>query len=245
MKGLGRRLTVLAMLGVLAVAMVGAAHTLWFEELQMNVAAATGTLDGKIICGVVGDNDDLDSQNPLQSPGYSDPNPANVVVNDIGEITFSGPVSPPSDPNHGWVITVANAYPGYAVECKIVLENVGTVPWHIETETVEIFKNNVLQDFVHDFQCDLTVCSQGDISPGASGATNDPLWVVLGDVRGCQIHPGDPLSARSTSLHLGVNQSANPNAVYQVRLKFQINQWNESGWRDCGKQWGPISLQPQ
>ena len=59
MKGLGRKVSFLAVAAVTATALLGASYTLWYENLNLNATVATGTLDGKINCAVAGDNDEL------------------------------------------------------------------------------------------------------------------------------------------------------------------------------------------
>lgn len=235
MKGLGKKVSFLAVVSVLATALLGSAYTLWYEDLVVRAEITTGELDGKIICGIAGDNDD-----PLANiPGYPYPG------KDIGEIVFKDnvdPDGPDDDSNHEYLIEIENAYPGYAIDCEVELFNIGTVPWHIELATVEVYKNGELVDLIKDFSCVGQSCTAGQIDspPDANGNVwtdpdDDPIFVVFGSqLLGCQIHP-DPIFGAATSVKIGVNQSAMEASNYVIIIKFQVNQWNESGWLGCGQ----------
>lgn len=234
MKGLGRRASFLAIVAVFATALMGAAYTLWYEDLTLHAEVAAGELDGQIICGTQSDNDDSSNPANTTSAGYPDPNPGNLVVKDIGEIDFSGPDANAPDPEQAWIITVSNAYPGYALDCEIELYNTGSVIWHVETQIIEVSSTDDPAGNYSGNPCPVTNnnCTAGNIGtpPNPFDPQYPPIFVRLGDARGCQIHPGDPTTK---SLIIGVNQSAKENATYHILVKYQINQWNESNWYGC------------
>lgn len=235
MKGLGRRVSTLAILAVMATATLGAVYTLWFENLTLKTAVATGTLNAAVTCGTgVADNDGIDINNDeigdlaiADILGY--PNP--IPLKDVG--MAAGETNPNLDP-HSYVITVTNAYPGYAVDCELELRNIGTVPWHIETVSLKVYKNGDL--LPGNLVCTGTPiivgnCTWGTISPTQTGPDHSEMYFALTeDPRGCQIH--NPL-AWATSLIIGTNQEAEEGVTYTFVLEFQVNQWNESDWISC------------
>ena len=231
MKGLGRRLTALAMVIVIATAMTGSVYTLWYEELELRASISTGTLDAKIVCNpAAADNDNTLVSAAAVVPGYPKP-PTNIGDIDVNATGSLG--------DYQFAIVANNAYPGYAIACKVELTNTGTVAWHIETQTIVVKQGGTVLDLINDPICNLTTCEAGAVAP--TDATKDPVWVSMKDVRGCQIHTTEK---QTSDLYIGFNKSATQETPYSFSVKFQVNQWNESGWRACGDQTGPPSLQP-
>ncbi|OAI40848.1 hypothetical protein AYO38_05035 [bacterium SCGC AG-212-C10] len=225
-------MSVLCLIAVAAVALIGVAQTLWFEDMKLNAEVATGNLDAKIVCGTNAiDNDGIDVNNDgigdlaiADIEGY--PNP--IPLKDVG--TSSGTqATPPAGGNpHAYVITVTNAYPGYAVDCELELRNQGTVPWHVESTALVVKKDGV-PIVTYSLDCDGTNCTWGDISPTLAGSGHsDVYFELVEDPSGCQVH-----TKWATSLILGINQNASEDAIYTFELAFQVNQWNESAWISC------------
>jgi hypothetical protein len=226
MRRLGRKASFLALIAVLATAMLGAAYSLWFENLTLTAHVTTGTLDGKIRCGIPTDNETNgwdDSSEPFNS--Y----PQAVPLKDVA-------TTPTGSQNgvHEWDIIVSNTYPGYMLDCEYHLTNTGSVPWHIETEVITVstgappvvIENGVCDTadpFNHGF------CIAGEISP--TNPAGHPIYVQIEDIRGCQVHHN---GEEEGSLFIGVNQSAHENTTYTITISFQVNQWNESLWDNCG-----------
>ena len=67
MRPLGQKASFLALAAVVATAVMGAAHAMWFEDLSFNTTVTTGTLDARIGC-VPGDSGgpavEIDASNP-------------------------------------------------------------------------------------------------------------------------------------------------------------------------------------
>jgi hypothetical protein len=249
MKGLGQRASFLAVLTVMATALLGAAYTLWSEDLKLTVNASTGSLDGYIYCGSTGDNDD---RPPLGDTiaGFPDPG------KDVGDIVSKGNQDPdgagPNIANHSYVLTVTNAYPGYAFDCEVHLVNTGTVPWHVEIFEIMIMWPDGTSTTVDcSLQGGNCIYGLNGSNPDNENPQNDdndwqlpdipPLFIKVPNFVGCQVHPGSN-NDKSGSLIVGVNQAALEGETYQIMLKYRLNQWNESGWKDCGDKTGPPIL---
>lgn len=220
MRGIGRKASFLCVMAVAATALVGAAYTLWYENLEATVTVESGELDARIFCGPT-----VDNENPTWDdthPGYPEAVPLKNVA--------STPLQQANGP-YLYQISVSNVYPGYMLDCELHISNEGTVPWHLETEVIEVWKNGVL---LYSGTCPAPdpfnpgACTAGDISP--TNPNGFPIYVELIDQRGCQRHfPNDIIG----SLFVGVNQSAQEGMEYNIKLKFQVNQWNESMWDNC------------
>ena len=219
MKRVHKQFAIVAMAVVLGTALIGSAYTLWFEDLELHANVTTGELDGKIKCGTFADNDNQFPEVWADINFY--PNPGK----DVGEIVFWGNLD-----DHTYVLEIENAYPGYALDCEIEIENTGTVPFHIEIQDIEFKKNGQPLVLQNPLVCDGTLCIAGDVSP--TDPSGDDLLVVMEDLHGCQIHPSI-FFGETSSMIIGVNQSAMENSKYEIWIRFRINQWNESGWYGC------------
>ncbi|MBI2765100.1 MAG: hypothetical protein HYX53_04220 [Chloroflexi bacterium] len=223
MKGLGKRASFLAMAAVVAIALLGSAYTLWFEDLTLAANVSTGTLDAQIVCGPP-----VDNENPFWFPfgvPYANYPPANPLKD-----VATGPTSAPNGP-HEWLLTVGNTYPGYMAGCELHAYNTGTVPWHLEAEQIVITGTDgtsITADCSGSFN---STCTAGSLGIGTN-TSGDPVYVQMKNYEGCQVHAPDDLNM---SIFVGVNQIAKENTTYTIRLKFRLNQWNESEWLGCGQ----------
>ena len=221
MQGLIKRLSFLAIVMVVAIGTLGAAYTLWYEDLELHADVSTGTLTGEIVCAT-----NLDNENPSwpAPPSSIDPfeqypkaEPLKDVATDL--ITHQG------DTLQEWVLEVGNTYPGYMFDCELHIANTGTVPWHVEIVTLEVMLPN--GDLVLG-SCEGSKCTLGDKDPITPGLS--PIYVEIANFEGCQVHAEEDVNA---SLFVGVNQSAEEGSLYKVWLTYRVNQWNESTWNDC------------
>ena len=224
MNALGKRAGFLALVLVMSTALVGAAYTLWYEDVQISTHVTTGELDGRIECGVRDDNEDESGwTNVPPADSYPQADPLKDVADPV--------IGDGTDP-HNYVLTLSNVYPGYMADCELHILNTGTVPWHIEMEQIVVTEGATT---VLTGQCDAPnpfsqgECWAGDISP--TDPDGEPLYVEFSDLRGCQVHEGNQ---KVGSIFIGVNQSAEESTTYTVILKFRIQQWNESYWHNCG-----------
>ena len=238
MRGLGRRVSLLAVFAVIATALLGSAYTLWYENLRLTMNVATATLDGQVQCGNAADNDNTPANWGLLGAHafYSAPNPAAMPPSGVGNIVASGPID---STFHTWQLTISNAYPGYALDCEFELFNNGSVPWRIETEVIQV--DTPSQQTGYSSTCGaphVGLCWAGSYPTNATSWTDKtglPIFAQAKDYRGCSVNSGT-----QGSFFIGVNQSALEHATYRVTLKFQVNQWNESQWSDCNSS-GPIA----
>lgn len=251
MTGLGRRVSALAIIAVVATALLGSAYTLWYEDLVLETRIETGTLSGAIYCGAISDNEaETWSSPPVDFPPHGEyprANPLKTVA--AGPSSSAGPDYP-----NQWVINISNAYPGYAMDCEVHTRNTGTVPWHVESIIFKVEKCETAsgpcveivpgpQEWQTDCPDDQTGadCTWGNlgISPPnfPDGLdTWSPLYAGIENALGCQVHQNGDLES---SLFIGVNQSAEESSFYRVTLTFTLNQWNESAYSGCTNL-GPI-----
>ena len=223
MRGLGRKLSFLAAVAVMATALAGAAHTLWYERLTLGANITTGTLDGSILCAT-----NLDNENPSwPAPGTPiDPFEQYPKANPLKDVA-TALVTRQGSTLHEWVLQVGNTYPGYMFDCEIHVANTGTVPWHVELVQIKV----TLPDGTTVFgSCGRMKCTYGDRDPYTQGLSE--LYVEVANFEGCQVHANDDKNA---SLFIGINQAAKEASQYKVELAYQVNQWNESNWFDCGR----------
>ncbi len=258
---LGRQASSLAMVLVMSTALVGAAYTLWYEDVQISATVATTSLDGRIRCGALADSEDADEWpwppppsddfpphteyplGPLLGPGGT---PKDVAV---------GPVSSGSAPYHEWSVTVSNAYPGYAFDCEVELLNNAPLPWHVENIEIVVQEcplpagpctTMVPPPASQITNCPVATssdCTWGDLGinppvghPG--GLANwSPVFVEVENWEGCQVHQNQDLEA---SLFVGINQPAKENTKYVITVTYTVNQWNESAWNGCNQPKQPL-----
>jgi hypothetical protein len=255
MNALGRKSAFLAILLVFATALAGSAYTLWFEDLQLNVQANTTSLDGRIRCGIVGDNENLNWPSPPDNhPVFDQPHssyPEGPLLGPGGTLkdVATGPVSdrPDGDP-HQWSVTIGNAYPGYAYDCEVEILNTAPLPWHVEDIQIVVEECPVPTGPCTTLvpppnsqvtNCPLVAlsdCTWGDLginppSGHPGGLANwSPIYAEVANWEGCQVHQGIDLEA---SLFIGINQPAKENTKYVITLTYTVNQWNESVWNGC------------
>jgi len=226
MKGLGRKTSLLLVLAVIATALTGAAYSLWYEDVAVNAQVATGNLDVTFSRFQCLENEDIDFAGQNFDDGYL------YGAKEVGSFTAS------PNPADNLTLTITNAYPGYAVDCKIDVQNIGNVPIHIEREYFDFDLDNDGQfDDLH-IEC---VANDGFqqpdcynvnfvTDPWTSTANSAPIYVRWVNGLGCQLHTG---VRNAGDLFIGVRQPAAENTTYRVRMTIQANQWNESGYSGC------------
>jgi hypothetical protein len=227
---------------VFAVAAIGSAYSLWFEDVQLNTTASTVSLDGGIFCSPLGDNEVAGWPPSFGGPFYAAyPNPA--ILKDVGQASI---VVPQANQHHA-EITVTNAYPGYAVDCQVHVINTAPVPWHIENMQFTVQQCNSAgancTPLIPGPSAWTTTCQVGgNCSWGNLGInppnyplgldTWSPVYAAVEDREGCQVHQYNSVAG---SVMLGINQSALENVQYKISLDYTVNQWNESQWQGCGQ----------
>jgi hypothetical protein len=199
MTGPGHKASFLALTALLAAVLLGAAYTLWFEDLEISAQVNTGTLDAGLICDEI-----------------AIPETAEAVAAANG--------------THEYNITVSGVAAGDTVQCSLTITNAGTVAWHLEGQVLTVLPPDIAPytAVCAGYPGD---CVGGGVWPEPLSGNSQPLFVSLDDMRGCQVHAGDSVEG---SLFVGVNQSAVPDATYDIELTITVNQWNESEWDGCG-----------
>lgn len=236
MSGLGRRASFLATMTVLAVALMGSAYTLWYEDLALEAEVTTDELDASLICTPPGDNESEQwPTDGLKFVTYPHPEP----IKDIGDVNIT-----PDEDQYLVVVEVEGAYPGYAWDCELEMFNEAGVPWHVETQEYTVQQcdsngANCVELEGWDTDCDMLgsvgECTWGDLGinpPDYPDGLDDwaPMYIETENWLGCQVH--EPSSLQG-SFFMGFNQSLQEDTTYQIVLSFQVNQWNESKWDGC------------
>ena len=226
MKGLGRKTSLLLVLAVIATALTGAAYSLWYEDVAVNAQVATGNLDVTFSRFQCDESEDADREGEYFDDGYY------YVAKEVGSFTST------NTPSDSLTLTITNGYPGYAVDCKVDVQNIGNVPVHVEREFFDFDLDND-GDF-DDLHIECTASGgfqQPDCRnlnpvtfPWTSTANTAPIYTRWVNGLGCQLHTGD---RNAGDLFIGIRQPAAENTTYRVRMTFQFNQWNESGWSGC------------
>lgn len=217
-------LALLALGLVGAVALLAVANALWFQVLTINANVSTSELK----VGWLGFSCSDNEPGGFTRLGWPD------QTKDVGKF-----VPPAIDPATGFfpdeaTLIVTNAYPGYAIDCEVELVNLGKVPVHIERWLITIDDPTTPQDPDIVKECVAGTCKTFlngpdlyDLSPLTPP---DPVYAELVHAVGCQLHEGE---GKSGSFLFGVRQPAQEHTTYVIKLKVQVNQWNESGWIGC------------
>src|SRR4051812_37491450 len=127
MRGLGRKVSVLVMVAVIATAIMGAAYSLWFENLQATATITTGSLDAGLICAPPVDNENVSWPSPPSTLLPFKFYPKAKPLKDVATAPVGSGLSP-----YEWDISVSNTYPGYMIDCELHMQNTASVPWHVE-----------------------------------------------------------------------------------------------------------------
>ena len=216
-----RPATAFALALVLALGAVGGSYALWFQVLTFNGTVNTAELKTEWFTEACNENE---APTAFNNPFFP------VLPKQVGSVVQSG-ASPGSDTIS---LTLTNAYPGYAVDCKLEYRVLGTIPVHVERERFELDLDG---DGTYETSYDCTTDGIGQ-QPTCRDTTEEdwhvnsgpPLYVEWINGLGCQLHPGD---RDNGDLLIGVRQTAKENTTYHVRLTIEFNQYNESGYQDC------------
>jgi hypothetical protein len=209
-------LALLALGSLVAVTIVAAASALWFQVLTIDASVTTDELEVQLRGLNCNDNE---PDNPFQVVGWP------IQTKDVGDfdvVLAEGQ------------ITITNAYPGYALDCEVEVENIGDVPVHIERWVITIDDPNTPDDPDVFMECVSTICRTfpggPDLYDVDPTTPDDHIYAELVDSLGCQLEFEDGAAG---SFIFGVRQPAAEGTTYVVELHAQFNQWNESGWDGC------------
>jgi len=230
MAGLGRKLSFLLAVAVIATATLGAAHTLWYEDLDLHTQVQTGTLDATIVCGVPGDNENPAWPSP---PGLAQPFASYPKADPLKDV--ASPITVEATSQYIYSLSVENAYPGYMLNCEYHGQNLGSVAVHVEQILIRVTRQ---QEGEADVDlgfgvCEGNFCRYGDrgVNPPNPGDEWSEVWAQVANDEGCQLHTEEEVNG---SFFVGINQPAHEEVTYLIEVIFQLNQWNESGWWGCG-----------
>jgi hypothetical protein len=245
-----RHTGVLMMVGVLALGLLGAAYTLWYEDLTLNTTVQTGTFDVDWSCETPGSEDPLDCSGaavgvvsldngesyhydttlpPLSEiEGIEEKLPtctAAISDDPTGDQTGAGGTNNVLDIGVGTDLDDGTtddvgAYPYAGCEIWFDIHNAGTVPAHL---TVISATND------EGFDPTDVALELGDESDEACTTLVAAIFVanVTGEqvpVEGLQLHQGDELVCH---LIVTVNQSAEEGVSFTNTVVLRAHQWNE------------------
>ena len=192
---------------------------------------STGTLDLGITCSPPTDNENSSWPAP---PTLVDPFEQYPKANPLKDVA-STIVADTSDP-HNFLLSVGNTYPGYMLDCEYHGQNIGTVPVHVEDIEIHVIRvEDSISTDLGTGTCSGGLCTFGNKGVDPPLPSGLPTWsevyVQVHNDEGCQLHTDDEVNA---SWFVGVNQTAHENSTYQISVKFNFHQWNESDWNSCG-----------
>lgn len=151
--------------GVFALGLLGAAYTLWYEDLTLHADVSTGTLNADLsfesagpVVGIPPQGFDgvaswLDTDGSRHftngAQGYTNFTVANFTFQDVvkpkptctGDVTDGGGNQNGNTPGDENLLTLymGNAYPYSGCEFEIDLHNAGTVPFHIAVSDIQFY----------------------------------------------------------------------------------------------------------
>ena len=173
---------------VLSTLLFGISYSRWDKQLTINGSVATGTLEAEFTYWFSND-----------PPGQKDPD----YDKDVGST-----VCTVSDDKQTAFITIENAYPCYHVHFSFTIKNTGTIPWIIQSITVD----------------GQPLHSNEPLSLDLDGDGDYDITLEITDSVGEQVDPGDSIE---TSLDLHVEQGAEQGFTYTFTITIVVVQWNE------------------
>jgi hypothetical protein len=221
MKNTFRHTGVLFMAAVVGLAVIGAGYALWFQVLTLNASVTTGTLDvewsdegtARIYSTTLGDTFveeflDLEAQTP--NPDF--------ILGKVENLTCDQAIS---DDGHTMTVTDTGLYPYAGCLHVIDIHNSGTVPVHIDLDTVEVTNFDCTPD---------PDCSEDDLTTELDGcelemrpeSTVPPTLDLEENI--VQLHPSNEIVC---AIRVYANQSAPENATYTADVQVLACQWNE------------------
>lgn len=215
-----RHTGVLMMLGVVALGLLGAAYTLWYENLEVDVTVATGTFDADWSCeefqtwtpNEAGEGEPRTINNDTDCAGADRPTYAIVPASgplvwynptstgwiaskattcDSSITTDSGAGGNDDEDNNQLNLSLSNLYPYSGCEFSIDLHNDGSTPLHLAVNNVVV--TGPLAPFI-----------RWDVLPGSSPTclplieaifawNGDPDPLVVGGANPVQLHFSDEI----------------------------------------------------
>ena len=244
---------VLMMVAVVALGLLGAAYTLWYEDLQLNATVTTGTFDADVSVHDIGPNDNEGlpvvaqvGANPASVPSLLASNYAAfgpfpvgkpATTCDASESTGGAPLTAnDATDDNVLTLTMGGLYPYAGCEYDINIDNLqGSVPFHvaITNVTLEECEDNTFA------ACDPIAAApwsiglanpQTDLAEcaaflGAIPTFDGPEQIEVASIP-VQIHNGEELRCRF-KLILDQDPTAEGN-FYKFTATYRAYQWNEA-----------------
>ena len=227
---------------VLALGVMGAALAQWNETLTIDGTVNTGELDVQF--SAQKSNDDGDQLDPSVCgtwTGTTDPNnttnwtwTGTRYAYDVGSTTCELTQVGSTDPNDGGMntmtITVDNAYPCYYGNVAFTIDNIGTIPVHIESiKLISISKNG--DPYTLIVPRDLVVCHTWYIDYEAPrveetpSAGNDDFSIHLsGELAVCETIEVSGAMFGDICIH--VEDGAEEETTYDFTIEIVVTQFN-------------------
>lgn len=231
-----RHTGVLMVLSVVALGLIGAAYTLWFEDLRLNVVASTGTFDADM------------SIHPWNGSGFGNEQTAEGAYDNAGHPVVAILTAPVTDSrNAGRAGLVYQSFPANkadtAPDCDASLGHFGTLPFNtndvVDSNQLDLQMSGLFPYAGCEYRIDIhnsgTVPLHLSILPiglyqqceiDGSGCVNiSTSWPALSFI-------GSGDDARCTGL-FGAHSSLDPNSLGQLQLEGTPVQLHEGDSLVC------------
>jgi len=226
---------------VLALGVMGAALAQWNETLEIEGTVNTGELDVQF--SAQKSNDDGDQKDPSECGSWTGTTDPNNTANwtwggsryayDVGSTTCAlskvdtGDAT--DDGNNVMTITILNAYPCYYGNVAFTIDNIGSIPVHIESiKLIEISKGGNIYTLATPR--DLVVCQTWYIDYDAprvetSPSAGDDFSIHLsGDLEVCKTIAVEGAMFGDICVH--VEDGAEESTTYDFSIEIVVTQFN-------------------
>lgn len=214
-----KKLTVIYMIAVLALALMGFGFAKWSDSVTISAAAQTGELSWGWVSGSFMQQDngsdvtcDDGLLNVRPTPeGKNVGNTTGVFTDENGDGTLDL-----------LTVTVNNAYPSYYNELSAKVQNFGTIPviiGHVIFTSWNGQQYTIYDGVTYAFHADGTITEYDGSTPDTE--VLEFCWLNNYDV---QQHPGTKLEE---SFEFHVLQPAQQNHTYTFSVSIEAVQWNE------------------
>lgn len=215
------KIAVIFITSIFALTGITTGYAMWNQELTMDAAITTGTLDWEWLKIL----DELDSSCP--PPYYPTQDPDLNVDPNLG---FDGSFAEPTDKNVGcadlyWIdqytlgFDIFNAYPGYVNGASTHLHCLGTIPMKIESLILS-FNADLSNPFAQIYNLQDEII---DIDLNQDGQIDCQIY-WLDDYFGYQLEPCNVLEI---SFWICFLQPLEQNTTFTFYLGLRAVQWNE------------------
>jgi len=236
-----KKIGLISLAVVLALGAMGAALAQWNETLTVNGTVDTGELDVEF--SAQKSNDDGDQNDPCECGAWTEHTNAHDssgwtwtgtrYLYNAGSttcaLTKEGSTDPHDDGMNTMTITVDNAYPCYYGNVAFTIDNIGTIPVHIESiKLISLSKDST--PYILVTPRDLVVCDTWYIDYDAprveiTPSAGDDFSIHLsGELAVCQTIPVNGAMFGDICIH--VEDGAEESTTYDFTIEIVVTQFN-------------------